>query len=187
MGAARRRVPWLGIVGAALALALPVARGGVLLSQEEALALAFPDAEIESETVVLTEAQLAAVQAASGARLESKLFRYFTARRAGVVVGYGVIDTHVVRTLPEAFLAVLSPEGQLERVLLLAFHEPPEYQASERWLAQFKGRDASSKGWRVGRDVHGLTGATLTAHAVTDAVRKVLALHAVVIRPREGG
>jgi hypothetical protein len=187
MGATRRRVPWLGIVGAALVLTMPVARGGVLLSQEEALQLAFPDAEIESETVVLTEAQLTAVRTTSGAEVESKLFRYFTARRAGTVVGYGIIDTHVVRTLPEAFLVVLSPEGRLERVLMLAFHEPPEYEAPERWLEQFEGRDAATKGWRVGRDVHGLTGATLTAHAVTDAVRKVLALHAVVIRPREGG
>jgi hypothetical protein len=174
-------------VTACLVLAAPVAHAGVLLSQEAALKVAFPDAEVEAHTVVLTEAQVSAVQTASGAHLDSKLFRYFTARRAGAVIGYGVIDTHVVRTLPEAFLAVLSPEGRIERVLLLAFHEPPEYQAPERWLAQFQGRDAASEGWRIGRDLHGLTGATLTAHAVADAVRKILALHAAVIRPREGG
>jgi Na+-translocating ferredoxin:NAD+ oxidoreductase RnfG subunit len=103
------------------------------------------------------------------------------------VVGYAVIDTHVVRTLPEAFLVVLSPDGRLDRLLLLAFHEPPEYQAPERWLAQFEGRDTTTEGWRIGRDLHGLTGATLTAHAVADAVRKILALHAAVIRPREDG
>ena len=57
----------------------------------------------------------------------------------------------------------------------------------ERWLAQLEGRDAGTRGWRIGRDLHGLTGATLTAHAVGDAVRKVLALHATVIRPRQGG
>jgi len=187
MRAIRRGAGWLGAVTALLVVMAPGARGGVLLSQEEAFRIAFPDAEVDSQTVVLSEAQVQAVQAASGAHLDSKLFRYFRARRAGTVVGYGVIDTHVVRTLPEAFLAVLSPGGRLERVLLLAFHEPPEYQAPERWLAQFQGRDPTSEGWRIGRDLHGLTGATLTAHAVADAVRKILALHAAVIRPREGG
>jgi hypothetical protein len=187
MGAARRRAACLGAVATVLVVMAPVARAGVLLSQDEALQIAFPDAEVESHTVVLTEAQVTAVAAASGTRPDSKLFRYFEARRAGTVVGYAVIDTHVVRTLPEAFLVVLSPAGRLDRLLLLAFHEPPEYQAPERWLAQFEGRDTTTEGWRIGRDLHGLTGATLTAHAVADAVRKILALHAAVIRPREDG
>jgi Na+-translocating ferredoxin:NAD+ oxidoreductase RnfG subunit len=91
-----------------------------------------------------------------------------------------------VRTLPEAVLVVLSPAGAVERVLLLAFHEPPEYAAPERWLRQFHGRDASTAAWRVGRDLHGITGATLTAHAVTATVRRAVALFDVVIRPSGG-
>jgi len=177
----------LVVVTVLVAVTAATAHAAVLLSQEEALRTVFPGAETTVETVVLTEAEVAAVEAASGQRPDSKLFRWFTARRDGRVVGYAVIDTHVVRTLPEALLVVLSPVGRVERVLVLAFHEPPEYQAPERWLEQLEGRDAASEGWRIGRDLHGLTGATLTAHAVADAVRKVIALHAAVIRPRQGG
>ena len=110
------------------------------------------------------------------------------ARRAGTAVGYGVIETHVVRTLPEALLVVLSPAGTIDRVLMLAFYEPPEYRPPDRWLGQFHGRSArDARDWRVGRNVHGLTGATLTAYAVTDALRRITVLFDLVIRPRTAG
>jgi hypothetical protein len=159
-----------------------------LLAKDEALALAFPGAQVTSETVFLTEEQARLVRERTGLDAKSKLFTFETARRDGAVVGYGVIDTHVVRTLPEAFLVVLSPAGAIERVLMLAFYEPPEYRPPDQWLGQFQGRRAGdSRDWRVGRDVHGLTGATLTAYAVTDALRRITVLFDLVIRPRQAG
>jgi hypothetical protein len=167
-----------------VAVAGPAAEGRAeaLLARDEALALAFPGARTESQTVFLSEAQLATLRDRMGKDPPSKLFTYYTARRDGAVVGYGVIETHVVRTLPEAFLVVLSPAGAIERVLMLAFYEPPEYRPSDRWLEQFEGRAAHGEhGWRVGRDVHGITGATLTAHAVTDALRRIVLEFALVL------
>jgi hypothetical protein len=158
-----------------------------LLARDEALALAFPGAAVASRTVFLSEAQLSALRERTGGEPASKLFTYYTARRDGAVVGYGVIETHVVRTLPEAFLVVLSPAGAIERVLMLAFYEPPEYRPSDRWLEQFHGRDGAARGWRVGREVHGITGATLTAHAVTEALRRIVVLFEVVVRADASG
>jgi hypothetical protein len=159
-------------------------RGEAYLARDEALAIAFPGAAATSETVFLSEPQLAVLRERTGREPTSKLFAFYTARRGGVITGYGVIDTHVVRTLPEAFLVVLSPGGVVERVLMLAFYEPPEYRPSDRWLEQFQGRSAhDARDWRVGRDVHGLTGATLTAYAVTDALRRITVLFDLVMRP----
>lgn len=181
---ARFRATLLAIAVAASGAAS--ARAGALLAKDEALALAFPGATVTSETVFLTEAQAAAVEARSGRAPASKLFTYYEARRDDRTTGYGVIATHVVRTLPEAFLVVLGPDDAVERILMLAFYEPPEYRPPDRWLEQFDGRRHDDEaGWRVGRDVHGLTGATLTAHAVTRAVREILATFAV-IRARDG-
>jgi hypothetical protein len=79
---------------------------------------------------------------------------------------------------------VLDPGGSITRVLLLAFYEPPEYRPPDRWLAQFSGRrEGDGRDWRVGRGVHGLSGATLTAHAVSDALHRILVLYDLVIRP----
>lgn len=182
-----RLSPCLAAAVVIAAVAGPASEGRTeaLLARDEALALAFPGAQTESRTVFLSEAQLATLRERMGKEAPSKLFTYYTARRDGAVVGYGVIETHVVRTLPEAFLVVLSPAGTIERVLMLAFYEPPEYRPSDRWLEQFTGRTAKGEhGWRVGRDVHGITGATLTAHAVTEALRRIVLEFDLVVGSR---
>jgi hypothetical protein len=161
-----------------------VARAGALYAKDEALKLAFPDAEVRTRTVFLTPEHVAAVKVRAGVEIESKLFTYYEGRRGGELVGFAVIDTHIVRTLPETFLAVLTPGGTIERVVVLAFYEPPEYAPPARWLGQFEGRVLDGSPWRLGHDVHGISGATLTAHAVRDGLRKILVLYDVVIRPQ---
>lgn len=158
------------------------ARAEVYYAKDEALAMAFPEGTtVAAKTAVLTDAQVEACKAKQ-IDVASKLFTYYTGTRDGKVVGYAVIDSHVVRTLPEAFMAVLSPEGAVQRVVMLAFYEPPEYAPQPKWLAQFDGKTRDG-GWRVGDDVHGIGGATLTAHAMTGAIQKVLVLYDLVIRP----
>lgn len=155
-------------------------------AKDEALALAFPGASVVARTAVLTEEQAAAVKERCGVALESRLVTYYTGVRDGAVTGYAIIDSHVVRTLPEVFMALLTPDGRIDRVILLAFYEPREYLPPDRWLEQFTGRGLSGDGWRIGRELHGISGATLTAQAIRDGLRKVLAVHDVVIRPVAG-
>jgi Na+-translocating ferredoxin:NAD+ oxidoreductase subunit G len=170
--------------------ALCVVRGAgaeVYLAKDEALAVAFPaGTTVDKRTAFLTDAQLADLKAA-GVELDSKMFTYYRGLRGSEVVGYAVIDSHVVRTQPEAFMAVLRPDGTIERVVMLAFYEPPEYAPKENWLAQFQGRKAGESGFRLGRDVHGITGATLTSNAIAGSLRKIAALYGLVMRSDAGG
>ena len=155
--------------------------GEVFLSQEEALKLAFPNTDkIEKKTFFMTSVQKQKVEFLSGANVSSKLFTFFVGEKDGKILGYAAFDVHTVRTLPEAFLILLTPEGDLKDIFLLAFYEPKEYLPSKRWLEQFRGKTLSPD-LRVGRKVHGIAGSTLTSWAVTGAVRKVLALYQVLI------
>jgi Na+-translocating ferredoxin:NAD+ oxidoreductase RnfG subunit len=167
-----------------LASAAPTA-AGLLMSQQEALAWAFPDAErVDSQSFVLTEDQARRVEALSRTKLETRLVRLFTAVRGDQVLGYAFIDQHIVRTLPEAFLVVLTADGRVARLRVLAFHEPPEYMPPDRWLDQFEGKDGEAP-LRLQRDVHGIAGSTLSSQAVTGGVRRALALHQILVR--QGG
>ena len=158
------------------------AYGQMFLSQEGALQLAFPEAdEVERKTFFLTEDQKERTEGLARSALDSNLFTFFIGKRGENVLGYAAIDVHIVRTLPEAFLIVLGPDGQVKDTVLLAFYEPREYLPSDRWLEQFPGSDLSPD-LRVGRKIHGIAGSTLTARAVTGAVRKVLALYQVLIQ-----
>jgi hypothetical protein len=166
---------------AALAAGAPAA-AKVFVSQSEALAAAFPDADrIEDETYVLTDAQAERIGAIAQAPLESKLVKIHRGVRGGEVLGYAVIDVHNVRTMPEAFMVVLTPEGSVRSVRVLAFHEPLDYLPTQRWYAQFEGKSLASA-LRIGGDIHGVVGATLSARATTRGVRRALAYYRVLIR-----
>ncbi len=164
-----------------LTVAAP-ASAEVFLSQREALALAFPGADrIEKQSTLLDDAQARTVERLSGAQLESRLVTLHAGWRGDELLGYALIDLHTVRTLPEAFLIVLSPEGRVTSLRLLAFYEPSEYKPSERFLAQFDARSLGPE-LRLGGAIHGIAGSSLSSRAVTTGVRRSLALYQVLVR-----
>jgi hypothetical protein len=170
----------------ALCLFAAPAAAEVFLSQREALALAFPGADrIEKKSVVLDPAQAAAVEQLSGAPLESQLVTLHQGFRGGELLGYALIDVHTVRTLPEAFMVVLTPEGRVASLRMLAFYEPSEYKPPDRFLAQFDARALDAE-LRLGGAIHGIAGSSLSARAVTTGVRRSLALYQVLVAGPSG-
>lgn len=166
----------------ALALFPTASDAKVFYSRSEALDLAFPEADrIEDETVVLRDDQVDRIQSLASSPLESRLVRIYRGFRGSELLGYAFIDIHNVRTLPEAFMVVLSPDGSVRTLRVLAFHEPLEYMPTDRWYEQFE-NISGEKELRLGRDVHGIVGATLSARATTRGVRRALALYEVVLQ-----
>jgi len=158
------------------------AQGTVFMTQSEALASAFPDAEeVKSTTFVLDDDQVARIESIARSEVDSRLVKIYTGMRGGEVLGYALIDVHNVRTLPEAFMVVLSPGGEIRSLRLLAFYEPLEYKPTDRWYKQFDHRSIEAP-LRVGGDVHGVVGATLSTRATTSGVRRALAYYKVLIQ-----
>jgi hypothetical protein len=156
----------------------------VFLTVEEALELAFPGCQVSRETVYLTEGQVTRVGELAGEEPESALAHPYVARCRGEKgreadgsVAY--FDTHRVRTLPETLMVVVGPDGEVARIEILAFKEPPDYIPRDAWYEQFSGRELGPD-LELKRAIRPVTGATLTARATTDAVRRVLALHEVL-------
>jgi hypothetical protein len=81
-------------------------------------------------------------------------------------------------------MIVLTPGGEVRSVRILAFHEPLDYLPTDRWYDQFVGKTREDA-LRVGRDVHGVVGATLSARAAADGVRRMLAYWEVLLRPAD--
>src|SRR3954451_7109311 len=125
-------------VWAALALGA-AAQAKVLLTQEEALRLAFPGARVEARNAFLTEEQRRAAKALSGEEeLPSALVRYYAATIEGRAAGEAYFDTHIVRTMSETVMVVVSPDARIARVEVLSFSEPEEYLPRPRWYEQFQ-------------------------------------------------
>lgn len=157
-------------------------RSEVRYSRDQALKLAFPRADrIEPRNLFLNDSERAAVGRAAGTHLDSGLYTFYVGYRGGEVTGYAAIEAATVRTQPATVMVVLNPDRSVRLVEILAFFEPPEYRPQQRWLAQFGGRRLGPQ-LRVGSDIQGITGATLSAQALTRQVRKTLAMAAYLER-----
>lgn len=152
---------------------------GVHLTADEAAQLAFPGAAVQRDTVYLTSAEVARVEALAGTKADTAIVTRFAARRGEDVTGTAYVDTHRVRTLTETLLVVLDPQGKIRRVEVLSFFEPEEYLPRAAWFGQFEGRDLDAD-LSLNAKIRPVAGATLTARAVTDAARRVLAIHRVL-------
>ena len=152
------------------------------MTQNEALSLAFPEADIERRTAYLTEAQINRAEALAGFGIEvnSGIITHYVASKMGEPVGVAYFDAHRVRTLPEVLMIVVGPDSRVRRVEVVAFREPPEYSPPRRWLEQFDGRNLGRSLSLRGGEIRNMTGASLTSEAGTWAVRRTLALHQVI-------
>jgi hypothetical protein len=176
-----RRLAAALVVAALCGLLVPQAHANVYASKDEALREAFPDADrIEEHSHVLTAEQARAIETRAMAPLERRIWTLYSAHRGGTLLGTAVIDVRNVRTLPEALLIVIAPDGSVRSLRVLAFHEPSEYKPSERWLAQLDGRRLGPD-LHLKRAIHTIAGATLSSQAVTRSVRTALALYQVLL------
>ena len=160
-------------------MAASVAGQSSAVSRGEALAAVFPGAELEMERIFLSDQQAERIEALSREDVRGRLYVRFIATLRGQVVGRSYADTHIVRTKRETLLVSLEPDGRVRRIDVTAFMEPPEYQASERWLQQYDGRPAGDE-INLGRAIRPILGATLTGRAANSAVRRIQAMDAVL-------
>ncbi|MAG30214.1 MAG: FMN-binding protein [Deltaproteobacteria bacterium] len=164
-------------------LSVPPASAKVFASQQQAIEEAFPEAtRIERKTVVLRSKQAEAISAITREEVGARVIVLHAAYTGDVLLGHAHIDVHTVRTQPEAFMIVLTPQGTVRSVRILAFHEPLDFLPTDRWYAQFAGKRRED-GLRVGRDIHGVVGATLSARAAADGVRRMLAYWEILLKP----
>ena len=154
----------------------------VYLTKDDALKQYFPSASsIDRKTIFLTEKQAEAIRSRAKARIESRIVTYYVARSGNGVDGYAFFETHVVRTMPETFVVVLSPGGAVRAVEILAFHEPEDYLPPRRWLTLFQGKTIKSDLW-LKRGIQNIVGATLSAQGITEGVRTVLSIFELAVQ-----
>jgi Na+-translocating ferredoxin:NAD+ oxidoreductase RnfG subunit len=101
-------------------------------------------------------------------------------KRQGKILGYAAIETETVRTKPETLMVVLTPEGFVDQVTLLAFHEPPEYQPPQSWFELFKQKHLAEVEFT--KSIQGISGATLSTRSALNSVRKVLTIYQILVK-----
>jgi hypothetical protein len=178
-----RFAPWKVALALSVCLMTPHAVfGTVFFAKDEALHIAFPQGiEVSEKTVVLSSEQREEIERISQAKVSSGLFHFFEGRQNGEVTGYAVIDSRVMRTNLAVYMVVLSKTFAVEKVVLLAFNEPLEYQPTDGWLKYLEGNQPIDE-IAPGQGVPPIAGSTLSVHGLSDGVRVVRASFEVVLK-----
>lgn len=168
-----------GGVAVVVAVCLAVAHAAgarVLMTQQQALATAFPTGvKVTRQTLFLTAAQVSAAKQESGAdKVDALVIRY-----AGSNGAFAYFDTHRVRTEPETVMVVVNAAGNIDRIDILSFDEPSDYFPKRRWIDQFLRRKLDAD-LALNRGIRPISGASLTGRAIVNASRKILAIHKVI-------
>jgi Na+-translocating ferredoxin:NAD+ oxidoreductase RnfG subunit len=162
------------------ALAVAPAYAAEYLTVEAAQRAAFPDATafvpIAVNLSADARARLGQVAQPRGAH-DPRVWRATT---GGKVLGTFFADAVIGKQEYITYALSLDPEGRVLRVDVLEYRETHGWEIrNERWRAQFTSKSVADP-VEVGRDIANISGATLSCRHVTDGVRRLLALNALL-------
>jgi len=154
----------------------------LLMTRDQALETAFPgNNSVEKIDIFLNTNQINRIEELSRAKLDSRIYIFYKFSNGDDTLGYAVLNTHLLRTKSETVMYVIGNDGRLINAEILAFFEPSEYMQSEKWLMLFENEILDDE-LRIDRGIPNITGATITTHAFTKSVRKVLAIFEVAVK-----
>jgi len=139
----------------------------------------YPGAVLQSAQSTLTPSQRKQVLERADTDIPSVLVTRYVATREGAVLGRAYLDTHTVRSDTATLLVALDGHGQVLGVEVTAFAERGEQRPPGAWLRQFRGLTLTDD-LAVNRAIQPMATAPFTTRAVTNAVRRVLAIDAVL-------
>jgi Na+-translocating ferredoxin:NAD+ oxidoreductase RnfG subunit len=87
-----------------------------------------------------------------------------------------IVDNVLGKSMPITFLVIFDLTGKINSSRIVKYRE--QYGGgvkSEDWNEQFKGKDSKS-GYKVGKDISAISGATISATSVTRGIRKLTLL-----------
>ncbi|NUM79621.1 hypothetical protein HUU42_02350 [bacterium] len=172
-----RNLIWLNV------LLISTLHAQVYITKDEALKLYFPDQQqLSRKTIFLDDAQVQQIQTAARAKVESKVVTYYEYRENGTLQNIAFFETQTVRTQPATYMVVIDANGSVKAVEMLAFYEPEDYLPPKKWLNQFKTKNLSHDLYTK-RGIPNVAGATLSAQAITESIRRLLTIFQLYIQP----
>jgi Na+-translocating ferredoxin:NAD+ oxidoreductase RnfG subunit len=95
--------------------------------------------------------------------------------QAGNLLGFARVGNVKGKDQPITYLVAIDPKDALKDIDILVYREPYGGEvAYEPWRKQFRGKTTTAP-LEIGKDIRNISGATISSHSVTRAVRQSLA------------
>lgn len=156
-------------------------------SIQKSLQSTWPRHQIHSKSYYLSEEEHTLLAQLNARSTPRRIHTFYSAYQKGSqnVEGYGIFDTHIVRSKTQTLFFHLKKDASIKEIRTIAFHEPNEYKAPQRWLMQFQRQQLKPKEKTLERSVDALSGATLTRRSVIHSAIKVLYLYKTHIKAKD--
>lgn len=156
----------------------PAALATVWLGIEQAQQAIFPGASFTPAPLTLTREQMRAIEKRSDVNVREAEIRLWRVAGGGWFFVDEVVGKHDFIT----YALGLNPDGSVRGLEILEYRESYGYEIRDpRWRAQFAGKTGNAP-LRLDRDIRNISGATLSCRHVTDGVKRLLALHELVLQ-----
>ena len=96
----------------------------------------------------------------------------FSVKKNGETAGYALVDNVFGKMKPITFAVIFDGKGFIVETAILRYRE--SYGGAvqnERWLSQFQNKTADKINF--GKEIHGISGATISAKSVTKGIKKL--------------
>ena len=162
-----------------------------LLTKEKALKEVFwSGAQIETETVELTGETLENIKKRLGGSMvyeqqdsesakvkEKHTVDFHFGLKDGKKRGVAIIDVEPGKWGPVEFITAMDVKGTVKKVRVMSYQEQRGRPiARNSFLNQYRGKSSSSP-MQVGKDIVGVSGATISSRSATFAVKKAIVMY----------
>lgn len=153
------------------------------LNVEQAQAALFPaGTQFAPHALALSAEQKQAIEQASGQRVRDLRPKVWRTERDAQPQGWFLVDQVIGKHEFITYAVAIGADGAVRGVEVMDYRETYGYEIrNPAWRRQFAGK-RHGDALKLGADIHNITGATLSCRNVTNGVKRLLAMHATVLR-----
>jgi Na+-translocating ferredoxin:NAD+ oxidoreductase RnfG subunit len=175
--------PWIRWMAVPALIAGTPAHGVQYLTVEQARGVLFPSGtRFTARPLELDAGQEKAIQSASGQRVRDSKPRIWQAFAGERPAGWFFVDEVIGKHEFITYALAIGPEGAVRGIEVLDYRETygGEIRGAD-WRGQFAGKRHGDI-LKLGSDIRNISGATLSCRNVTNGVKRLLAMHALVLK-----
>lgn len=131
-------------------------------------------AKYEFRKVRLSNSAKSPAEKTAGQRFFTKTVHATAVLVDDTTAGYAVIDNVKGKAMPITFMVLFDASGNVIQVEVLKYREAYGGEISHpNWLSQYGGYSSSSP-FKVGKDIDGISGATISVRAINSGIYKLV-------------
>ncbi|CAA6808258.1 MAG: Unknown protein [uncultured Sulfurovum sp.] len=130
---------------------------------------------VNKKSLILTKEESKKIQQQAKAKLSSKIVRYYEVKKENNTIGHAILLKEKIRTKYAAILYMVDNNNTMLGIEIVSFKEPSEYKPNDNWKKIFVGK-TSEDTLVAGEDIATISGATMSARAISNAARVALAI-----------